>query len=70
MVKISISDLGGTVVLLIVYVALNPLITTSLEILLPQLGPTESLVARSIPLIILILIALNPLDDSGVQVTR
>lgn len=70
MVKISISDLGGTVILLLVYVALNPLITESLNILLPQLGPTESLVARSIPLVILILIMLNPLDRSPVQVRR
>lgn len=70
MVRISVSDLGGTVILLIVYVALNPLIQKSLEILVPQLGPTESLIARSIPLIILILIALNPLEEKPVQLTR
>jgi len=70
MVNISVSDLGGTVILLIVYVALNPLITESLNILLPQLGPTESLIARSIPLIILILIALNPIEESPVTVRR
>lgn len=70
MVKISVSDLGGTVILLIVYVALNPLITESLNILLPQLGATESLIARSIPLILLILIALNPVEEGPVQFRR
>ena len=63
MVNISISSMVGTVLLLLFYVALNPLITQSLEILLPQLGPMEQLVAKSIPLIILVAIALNMLED-------
>lgn len=55
----NVSDLGGTVILFLVYIALHPLIEAALNILLPQLGPTESLIARSIPLILLILIAMN-----------
>jgi len=68
--KINVSDLGATVILLLVYIALNPVITEALEILLPQLGPTESLIARSIPLILLIMIALNPLDSEETQVVQ
>ena len=63
MVNISISSMVGTVMLFLFYVALNPLITQSLGILLPQLGPMEQLVAKSIPLIILVAIALNMLED-------
>jgi len=70
MVKVSIGDIVGTVILLILFVALQPLMETSLGILLPQLGPTESLIARSIPLVILLVIFLNPLDDGPVQVRR
>jgi len=61
--KVSLSDIGGTVILLLFFVALNPLITESLNILLPQLGATESLIARSIPLIILFVIASNLLQE-------
>ena len=70
MVEVSIGDIVGTVVLFVLFVALEPLMTTSLDILLPQLGPTESLIARSIPLVILIVIFLNPLDQSPVQARR
>lgn len=66
--KISVSNLAGTVILLITFIALNPMIEASLNILLPQLGPTESLIARSIPLVILILIALNPLQEEEPRV--
>jgi hypothetical protein len=61
--KLSVSNFAGTVILLITFIALNPMIEASLNILLPQLGATESLIARSIPLILLILIALNPLQE-------
>lgn len=70
MVSISISDLVGTVVLFMVYIALDPLMTKSLEIILPSLGPTESMIAKGIPLVILLAIFLNPIDGGPVEVRR
>jgi len=68
--RVAIDDLASTVILLLVYVALNPLIQKSLEVLLPQLTGTEALIARAIPLIILVVIALNPLQDEAQVVRR
>ena len=68
MVSVSISDLVGTVILFLVYIALDPLMTKSLEIILPSLGPTESMIAKAIPLVILLAIFLNPINNSPVQV--
>jgi len=68
--RVAIDDLASTVLLLLVYVALNPLIQKSLEVLLPQLTGTEALIARAIPLIILVVIALNPLQDEAQVVRR
>lgn len=70
MVSVSVSDLIGTVVLFLVYIALDPLMTKSLEIVLPSLGPTESMIAKAIPLVILLAIFLNPIDGGPVEVRR
>jgi len=48
--------------MLLGYIALYPLFSGALEILLPQLGPTESLIARSIPLVLLVLIVFDPFE--------
>lgn len=63
MVSVSVENLAGTVALLILYVALNPIIKKSLEILVPQLGPTESLIARAIPVVLLLAIVGNVLKE-------
>ena len=65
MVDVDISNMMGTVVLILFYIALNPLINKSLSILLPQLGTTESLIVRSIPLMILFGIAMNLTGDDS-----
>lgn len=59
---VNISDLGGMAIMLLGYIALYPLFSGALEILLPQLGPTESLIARSIPLVLLVLIVFDPFE--------
>lgn len=63
MVDVDISNIMGTVVLLLFFIALEPLISSSVGLLVPKLGATESLIVRSIPLMILIGIALNLMGD-------
>ena len=64
MVDVTVSDLAGTFILLLVYIALMPVFQQALDILLPMLGPTESFIAQTIPLILIILIAINPLQTT------
>lgn len=49
MANVTVSNLGGFVALFLMYIAITPIINKGLEILLPMLGPTESLIARAIP---------------------
>lgn len=60
----DVSDIGGTVILLLTFIALEPLMTTAINILTPNLGPTETLIASSIPLVLLLLILVDPWDSS------
>lgn len=57
---VNVSDLAGTLILLIVFIALYPLLETTLGLLLPQLGATESFIASSIPVVLLLLILTDP----------
>lgn len=67
----DVSDIAGTLILLLVFIALQPLFSTSIDILVPQLGETESLIARSIPLIVLLAIAVEAWKPEGsVQTVR
>lgn len=60
--KIGIDDMAGTVILLMVYVALHPVIQKSIQIILPQVGPTESLIVSSLPLVIILVIMMELFD--------
>jgi len=61
---VNVSDLAGTLILLIVFIAVYPLLETALGLLLPQLGPTESFIASSIPVVLLLLILTDPFTGS------
>jgi hypothetical protein len=67
---VNISDLGGMVIMLLAYVALYPLLSGALEILLPQLGPTESLIASAIPWVLLVLILFDPFENQQQRIRR
>lgn len=70
MVDVDISNMMGTVVLLLFFIALEPLLTGSVSLLVPKLGATESLIVRSIPLMILVGIALNLMGDDEPDQSR
>lgn len=59
----DVSDIGGTLILLLVFIALKPIFEVALNILIPQLGATETLIATSIPTILLLLIAVDVWDS-------
>lgn len=59
----DVSDIGGTLILLLVFIALQPIFEVALNILTPQLGATETLIATSIPTILLLLIAVDVWDS-------
>jgi len=66
----DVSDIGGTVILLLTFIALEPLMTTAINILTPNLGPTETLIASSIPLVLLLLILVDAWDSGPDQLIR
>jgi hypothetical protein len=63
----DVSDIGGTVILLLTFIALEPLMTTAINILTPNLGPTETLIASSIPLVLLLLILIEPWNSNDIE---
>jgi hypothetical protein len=63
----DVSDIGGTVILLLTFIALEPLMTTAINILTPNLGPTETLIASSIPLVLLLLILIEPWNSNEIE---
>jgi len=64
-VNISISNIVGTIALLITFLALNPLITTAQELLIQRLGPTESFMVQSISLLMLLGIVYNLFSEDA-----
>jgi hypothetical protein len=62
--NVNAENIFGTVAMLIVFVAVQPMLNKAISLLTSSLGPAESFMARSITLIIFLGIGYN-LFDSG-----
>lgn len=61
--NVNAENIFGTVAMLIVFVAIQPMLNTAINLLTESLGPAESFMARSVTLIILLGIGYNLFDS-------
>lgn len=63
--NVNAENIFGTVAMLIVFIAVQPILNTAINLLTDSLGPAESFMARSIVLIMMLGIGFNLFEGSN-----